>query len=112
MARTAAANGLHTAYVTATDFRDRIGDVIYHLDFPVAGPGSFPQFMVSEMAARHVKVVIAAQGGAEIFGGYARYLLPYFEPCLKAAIDGTCQNRNSVVTPASIAPKPAELRHD
>ncbi len=32
-------------------FRDHIGDVIYHLDFPVAGPGSFPQFMVSQLAA-------------------------------------------------------------
>ena len=28
-----------------------LGDVIYHLDYPVAGPGSFPQFMVSQAAA-------------------------------------------------------------
>ena len=34
------------------------------------GPGSFPQFMVSELAAQHRKVVLGGQGGDEIFGGY------------------------------------------
>ena len=75
--------------ITPHDFRDNIGKVIYHLDTPVAGPGSFPQYMVSELAARHVKVVLGGQGGDEIFGGYARYLIAYLEQCLKAAIDGT-----------------------
>ena len=86
------------------DFRDHIDDVIYHLDFPVAGPGSFPQFMVSELAAHHVKVVLGGQGGDEIFGGYARYLLAYFEQCIKAAIDGTYKNGNFVVTIELIVP--------
>ena len=36
-------------------------DVIYHLDFPVAGPGSFPQFMVSELAAKHSRWCSAAR---------------------------------------------------
>src|SRR2546430_7347142 len=31
---------LHTIDITAQHFRDNIADVIYHLDFPVAGPGS------------------------------------------------------------------------
>jgi asparagine synthase (glutamine-hydrolysing) len=110
IAATAAGSRLHIADVTAADFRDRIGDVIYHLDFPVAGPGSFPQFIVSELAARHVKVVIGAQGGDEIFGGYARYLLAYFEQCIKAAIDGTYKNGNFVVTPESIIPNLGVLR--
>ena len=44
---------LHVTDITAGDFRDNIGDVIYHLDFPVAGPGSFPQYMVSALAAKH-----------------------------------------------------------
>ncbi|HEX3861627.1 MAG TPA: asparagine synthase (glutamine-hydrolyzing) [Stellaceae bacterium] len=101
---------LHTVDITAGDFRDHIADVIYHLDFPVAGPGSFPQFMVSELAAQHVKVVLGGQGGDEIFGGYARYLLAYFEQCIKAALDGTYKNGNFVVTIESIVPNLGLLR--
>jgi asparagine synthase (glutamine-hydrolysing) len=60
--------------------------------------------MVSELASRHVKVVLGGQGGDEIFGGYARYLIAYFEQCIKAAIDGTYRNGNYVVTIESIVP--------
>ncbi|AWM87678.1 asparagine synthase (glutamine-hydrolyzing) [Microvirga sp. 17 mud 1-3] len=95
---------LHQMEITAADFRDNLGRVIYHLDQPVAGPGSFPQFMVSELAARHVKVVLGGQGGDEIFGGYARYLIAYLEQSLKAAIEGTHKNGSFVVTPESIIP--------
>jgi len=96
--------------ITARHFRDHIADVLYHLDFPVAGPGSFPQFMVSQLAARHLKVVLGGQGGDEIFGGYARYLLAYFEQCIKAALDGTYKNGNFVVTIESIVPNLGLLR--
>lgn len=95
---------LHIADMGHEDFRRHIRDVIYHLDFPVAGPGSFPQYMVSKLASRHVRVVLGGQGGDEIFGGYARYLLAYFEQCIKAAIDGVYKNGNFVVTIESIIP--------
>ena len=104
------ANTLHEIDITADDFRSNIENVIYHLDFPVAGPGSFPQFMVSQLAAKHVKVVLGGQGGDEIFGGYARYLLAYFEQCISAAIDGTYRNGNYVVTIESILPNLGLLR--
>ena len=42
------------------------------------------------------------QGGDEIFGGYTRYLIAYFEQCIKSAIDGTTNNGNFVVTYESI----------
>lgn len=103
-------NVLHEITITAEDFDRHIRDVIYHLDFPVAGPGSFPQFMVSRFAAQHVKVILGGQGGDEIFGGYARYVLAYFEQCIKAALDGNYKNGNYVVTIESIIPNLGLLR--
>jgi asparagine synthase (glutamine-hydrolysing) len=101
---------LNVVDITAEDFRRYIRDVVYHLDFPVAGPGSFPQFMVSKLAAERVKVVFGGQGGDEVFGGYARYLLAYFEQCIKAAVDGTYQSGNFVVTIESSVPNLGLLR--
>lgn len=101
---------LHMVDITAEDFRKHIGDVIYHLDFPVAGPGSFPQYMVSALAAKYLKVVLGGQGGDELLGGYARYLVAYFEQCIKAAIDGTYRSGNYVVTIDSIVPNLGLLR--
>ena len=96
--------------ITHEDFSRHLRDVIYHLDYPVAGPGSFPQYMVSKMAAEKVKVVLGGQGGDEIFGGYARYLLAYFEQCIRAAIEGTYKQGNFVVTIESIVPNLGLLR--
>jgi asparagine synthase (glutamine-hydrolysing) len=101
---------LHVATITAADFERHIGDVIYHLDWPTAGPGSFPQYMVSKLAGQHVKVILGGQGGDEIFGGYARYILAYFEQCIKASIDGTYKQGQFVVTPESIIPNLSILR--
>jgi asparagine synthase (glutamine-hydrolysing) len=101
---------LHTIDITAQDFRDHLAKVIYHLDFPVAGPGSFPQYMVSKLAAEHVKVVLGGQGGDEIFGGYARYVIAYLEQTLKAAIDGEYKGGNYIVTLESIIPNLGLLR--
>jgi asparagine synthase (glutamine-hydrolysing) len=101
---------LHELDISAQDFRDNFAKIVWHLDTPVAGPGSFPQYMVSGLAARHVKVVLGGQGGDEIFGGYARYLIAYLEQSLKAAIDGTYKNGNFVVTPESIIPNLTVLK--
>ena len=102
---------LYEIDITAQDFIDNIGKVIYHLDTPVAGPGSFPQYMVSKLAAQHRKVVLGGQGGDEIFGGYTRYLVAYFEECIKGAIDGTAQNDSYVVTYESIIPNLTALKN-
>ena len=103
-------SNLNLLDITSEDFRENLSRVIYHLDYPVAGPGSFPQFMVSKLASEKVKVVLGGQGGDEIFGGYTRYLLAYFEQCIRAAIDGTYKNGNYVVTIESIVPNLGLLR--
>src|SRR3954466_8420453 len=66
--------------------------------------------MVSELAAKHRKVVLGGQGGDEIFGGYVRYLIAYFEQCIKGAIEGTMRSGNFVVTYESIIPNLETLR--
>lgn len=81
-----AGSALYVLDIKASDFEKNIGKVIYHLDFPVAGPGSFPQFMISELAAKHVKVVLGGQGGDEMFGGYARFVIAYLEHALKQVL--------------------------
>lgn len=95
---------LHEIDITWEDFVNHIRKVIYHLDYPVAGPGSFPQFMVSRLASQHRKVVLGGQGGDEVFGGYVRYLVAYFEQCIKGAIEGTMHSGNFIVTYESIIP--------
>jgi len=101
---------LHVADIGEQDFVDCIAKVIWHLDQPTAGPGSFPQYMVSKRVGEHIKVVLGGQGGDEIFGGYARYLVAYFEQCIKGAIEGSLHNGNYVVTYDSIIPNLETLR--
>lgn len=101
---------LYIADICEQDFVDNIQKVIWHLDQPTAGPGSLPQYMVSKLASQQVKVVLGGQGGDEIFGGYARYLVAYFEQCIKGAIEGSLHNGNYVVTYESIIPNLETLR--
>jgi len=101
---------LHEIEITVDDFVEDIRKVVYHLDYPVAGPGAFPQFVVSRFAKLNRKVVLGGQGGDELFGGYARYLVAYLEQCLKAAIDGTMHDGNFIVSYESILPNLTALR--
>ena len=94
----------HECDITVDDFIQNIGQVIYHLDYPVGGPGSLPQYLVSARAAGYRKVVLGGQGGDEIFGGYVRYLIAYFEQCIKGAIEDTLHNGDFLVTYESIIP--------
>ncbi len=56
--------------VTPDHYRRHINTVIYLLDEPTLGTGALPQYMVSGLASRHVKVVLTGHGGDEMFGGY------------------------------------------
>ncbi len=89
---------------SADQFVEAMPRLIYHMDEPVAGPGLFPQYAVSRLAADRVKVVLGGQGGDEIFGGYARYLIGYLEQALKGAVFRTQEEGRHIVTLASIIP--------
>ena len=47
--------------------------VIWHLDQPLAENATLANYMVAELAARDVKMVLTGEGGDELFAGYARY---------------------------------------
>ena len=79
---------LYVTDIDDSDFINNFNKIVWHLDQPVAGPGSFPQYMVAQNVGQHLKVALGGQGGDEIFGGYARYFIMYLEQGLKAAISG------------------------
>lgn len=49
---------------------DRLPEVAWHTDEPVADPSALPIYLLSQTARRHVKVVLSGEGGDELFGGY------------------------------------------
>ena len=101
---------LYEIFPTEQEFIDVLPKLIYHMDEPVAGPGLFPQYMVSKFASNHVKVILGGQGGDEIFGGYARYLVAYLEQALKGSIFETNEEVEHIVTLKSILPNLPSLK--
>ena len=91
-------------YPSEDDFVDSLPKLIYHMDEPAAGPGLFPQYMVSKLAAENVKVVLGGQGGDEIFGGYARFVIAYLEQAIKGAIFENTEEGEHIVSLKSILP--------
>ncbi len=101
----AVAGAYYEVVPTAANFADELPGLIYALDEPLAGPGLFPQYLVSKLAREHVTVVLGGQGGDEVFGGYARYLVGYLEQALKGAIFETNDEGRHLVTLESIIPQ-------
>ena len=100
----------HELLCTAGDLVELLPTLVYHMDEPAAGPGLLPQYIVSRGAAAKVKVVLGGQGGDEIFGGYARYLVAYLEQALKGAIFETAEEGKHIVSLRSIVPHLPSLR--
>ena len=109
----AEANGtsMHEVVLGSRDFMDNIHRIAWHMDEPAAGPGVFPQFLVSRLASDHVKVVLGGQGGDELFIGYARYLVAYLEECIKGAIQETADRSDYVATLSTIVPSLPSLQN-
>jgi asparagine synthase (glutamine-hydrolysing) len=78
----------HDIVITNDEFKTNLEDIVWYMDEPEAGPGVFSQYMVSQYAKDHVKVILGGQGGDELCVGYVRYLVAYYEEQLKGAISG------------------------
>ena len=64
----------HHEFVVKPDGVSILDALISHFDEPFADSSAIPTWYVSEMARRHVTVVLSGDGGDELFGGYDRYL--------------------------------------
>jgi asparagine synthase (glutamine-hydrolysing) len=63
----------HTSEIAELNMLDCWPRVLYHLDQPHGDASFMPTLRVSELAARHVKVVLTGDGGDELFAGYDKY---------------------------------------
>jgi asparagine synthase (glutamine-hydrolysing) len=64
----------HHELVVKPDGVAVLDELIRHFDEPFADSSAIPTWYVSELAKRHVTVVLSGDGGDELFGGYDRYL--------------------------------------
>jgi asparagine synthase (glutamine-hydrolysing) len=60
----------HHEILVRPDSADLITKLAWHFDEPFADSSAIPTYVVSEFAARHVKVALSGDGGDEFFAGY------------------------------------------
>jgi asparagine synthase (glutamine-hydrolysing) len=73
-------NCQHTSEVADLNMLDRWPHVLHHLDQPHGDASFMPTLRVSELAAKHVKVVLTGDGGDELFAGYDKYAQFFARP--------------------------------
>ena len=64
----------HREIEVAPDVARLLPRLMWHLEEPISDSAAITTFLVSELAARSVKVILSGVGGDELFAGYNRYL--------------------------------------
>jgi asparagine synthase (glutamine-hydrolysing) len=63
----------HTELVVKPDASSLIERLVWHHDQPFGDSSALPTYLLSELASKHVKVVLSGDGGDELFAGYERF---------------------------------------
>jgi asparagine synthase (glutamine-hydrolysing) len=63
----------HHELVVRPDAAALLPEICAAADEPLGDSSALPTFLVSRLAAAHVKVVLSGEGGDELFGGYETY---------------------------------------
>lgn len=62
---------------------DILDTVVNNIDEPFADSSQIPTYVVSKLAADHVKVILTGDAGDELFAGYNKYLIGYYADLYK-----------------------------
>lgn len=62
--------------ISPEEYWDKLSDIQYYMDEPVADPAAVALYFLSEEASKKVKVVLSGEGSDELFGGYNIYCEP------------------------------------
>jgi len=65
----------HHELILEPNVVELLTDLAWDLDEPFGDASAIPTYMVSKMAAQHVKVVLSGDGGDELFAGYTEYVV-------------------------------------
>jgi asparagine synthase (glutamine-hydrolysing) len=65
----------HHEILVRPDSVSLVQKLVGHFGEPFGDPSSIPTYIVSEFAARHVKVALSGDGGDELFAGYDSFAL-------------------------------------
>src|SRR4051794_14554316 len=63
----------HHELLVRPDAAALLPEIVRAIDEPLGDSSALPTYLVSRLAAEHVKVVLSGEGGDELFGGYETY---------------------------------------